>query len=63
MLMASQAQQAKPLVAGLTCHSPLFTTFSRRLLGITRTNLPMFREETPRSMQREVRSAAVINFT
>jgi hypothetical protein len=41
----------------------LFTTFSRRLLGITRTDRRVFREENPRSMQRKVRSAAVINFT
>src|SRR6516162_9042303 len=28
----------KPLVAGWTSHSPLFTAFSRRLQGIARTN-------------------------
>jgi hypothetical protein len=41
----------------------LFTTFFRRLLGVTRTNLRMSREENPRLMPREVRRAAVINFT
>jgi hypothetical protein len=34
----------KPLVAGSTSHSPLFTAFCRRLLGITRANLRMFGE-------------------
>lgn len=41
----------------------LFTTFCRRLLGITRTDRRLLREETPRSMRREVRAFAIINFT
>ena len=38
-----QAQQQSLFVAGLTSSATLFTTFLRRLLGITRTDLRMFR--------------------